>query len=277
MEGSLKEKVAIITGASRGIGKAVAKRLAKEGVRVVLAAKTAEPHPKLPGTIFDAKREIEKEGGCALAVPTDVRFEDQIQRLVERTVEYFGRLDIVIHNAGAIFWENVENTPPKRLDLVWQVNCRAAFLLCHFSLPYLKRQGGHILLFSPPIDFRLLPGKVAYFISKFGMTMLTLGLSQEVKSDSIAVNSLWPATLIESQATRHFRLGEPRHWRKPEIVADAVCCVVRRPPSEVTGQVLIDEEVLREEGVEDFSSYNCAPDGEPIRIVDTPWEIPKKE
>lgn len=266
----LKGRVAIITGASRGIGRAIALRLAQEGVAVVIAAKTAEPDPRLPGTIYTTAAEVEALGGRALPLQVDVRNEDAIQQMVAQTIETFGRIDILVNNAGALWWYPVLETPPKRFDLVMDVNLRGAFLCSQAVLPHMIAQRwGHILTMSPPIDLSVLPGKVAYMISKFGMTMLALGLAEEVREHNIAVNALWPRTLIESQATIGWNLGTPKHWRKAEIMADAVYEIVRRPPASLTGRALIDEEVLREAGITDFSVYNCTPDGEPMEIS---WE-----
>ncbi len=267
---TLSGRVAIITGASRGIGRAIALRLAKEGVAVVIAAKTAEPDPRLPGTIYTVAEEVQASGSHALPVQVDVRDENAVQRMVEQTMQTFGRIDILVNNAGALWWYPVLETPPKRFDLVMDVNLRGAFVCSQAVLPHMMAQRwGHIINMSPPIDFSVLPGKVAYMISKFGMTMLAFGLAEEVKEYNIAVNALWPRTLIESQATIGWNLGTPQQWRKADIMADAVYEIVRRPPASLTGRALIDEEVLREAGVTDFSVYNCTPDGEPMEIV---WE-----
>jgi len=264
----LAGRVAIITGASRGIGRAVALKLAKEGAAVVIAAKTAEPDPRLPGTIYTVAQEVEALGGRALPLRVDVRDENALQMMVDKTLETFGRVDILVNNAGALWWYPVVETPPKRFDLVIQVNLRASFIASHLVLPHMIAQRwGHIITMSPPIDLSVLPGKVAYMISKFGMTMLALGLAEEVREHNVAVNALWPRTLIESQATIAWGLGTPKQWRKADIMADAVYEIVRREPHTCTGNAFIDEEVLREAGVTDFSIYNCTPDGEPLGIV----------
>lgn len=266
----LAGRVAIITGASRGIGRAVALKLAKEGAAVVIAAKTAEPDPRLPGTIYTVAQEVEALGGRALPLRVDVRDENALQMMVDKTLETFGRVDILVNNAGALWWYPVVETPPKRFDLVIQVNLRASFIASHLVLPHMIAQRwGHIITMSPPIDLSVLPGKVAYMISKFGMTMLALGLAEEVREHNVAVNALWPRTLIESQATIAWGLGTPKQWRKADIMADAVYEIVRREPHTCTGNAFIDEEVLREAGVTDFSIYSCTPDGEPMEIV---WE-----
>jgi citronellol/citronellal dehydrogenase len=264
----LQGRVAIITGASRGIGRAIALRLAKEGVAVVIAAKTAEPDPRLPGTIHTVAEEVAALGGRALPLQVDVRDENALQRMVDATLETFGRIDILVNNAGALWWYPVLETPPKRFDLVMQVNLRASFVAAQLVLPTMMQQRwGHIVNMSPPIDLSVLPGKVAYMISKFGMTMLALGLAEEVREHNIAVNALWPRTLIESQATIAWGLGTPKQWRKADIMADAVYELVRREPHTCTGKAWIDEDLLREAGVTDFSVYNCTPDGEPMEIV----------
>jgi citronellol/citronellal dehydrogenase len=266
----LQGRVAIITGASRGIGRAIALRLAKEGVAVVIAAKTAEPDPRLPGTIHTVAEEVAALGGRALPLQVDVRDENALQRMVDATLETFGRIDILVNNAGALWWYPVLETPPKRFDLVMQVNLRASFVAAQLVLPTMMQQRwGHIVNMSPPIDLSVLPGKVAYMISKFGMTMLALGLAEEVREHNIAVNALWPRTLIESQATIAWGLGTPKQWRKADIMADAVYELVRREPHTCTGNAWIDEDLLREAGITDFSVYNCTPDGEPMEIV---WE-----
>jgi citronellol/citronellal dehydrogenase len=264
----LQGRVAIITGASRGIGRAIALRLAREGVAVVIAAKTAEPDPRLPGTIYTVAEEVAALGGRALPIRVDVRDENALQRMVDATLETFGRIDILVNNAGALWWYPVLETPPKRFDLVMQVNLRASFVASQLVLPtMIQQRWGHIITMSPPIDLSVLPGKVAYMISKFGMTMLALGLAEEVREHNIAVNALWPRTLIESQATIAWGLGTPKQWRKADIMADAVYELVRREPHTCTGKAWIDEDLLRKAGITDFSVYNCTPDGEPMEIV----------
>ncbi|MEW5853214.1 MAG: SDR family oxidoreductase [Myxococcota bacterium] len=264
---SLKGRVAVITGASRGIGRVIALALARQGVDVVLAAKTVEPHPKLPGTLLGVKAEVEALGVKALAVQTDVRDETQIERLRDETQKAFGRCDILINNAGALWWKNVLETPAKRFDLVVGVNARAAFLCAQAFLPLMmERKWGHIINMSPPIDLRYAPGHVAYLISKYGMTLLTHGLAEEVRDHNIAVHSLWPATAVESEATRQWGLGDESQWRKADILADATLALVQKEPSVRSGKAWIDEDVLKAEGVTDFEKYNCVPGGTPLRI-----------
>lgn len=264
----LTGRVAIITGASRGIGRAVALGLARQGCAVVIAAKSTESTDKLPGSIHTVAEEVAQLGGQALAIQVDVRDEQQIENLVTRTRERFGRIDILINNAGALWWRPLLDTPAKRFDLVMAVNARAAFLMSRAVLPsMIERRWGHILNFSPPIDLRVVPGKIAYFISKFGMTLLSHGLAEEVRQDNIAVNALWPVTIIESQASINWGLGSREQWRKPEILVDCVLRLARKEPAEVTGQALLDEEFLRREGVTDFSPYACVPGTNPQPIA----------
>lgn len=259
-------RVAIVTGSSRGIGRAIALGLARAGCAVVVAAKSTESSDKLPGTIHTVAAEIEQAGSQALAVQVDVRDEAQIETLVARTMERFGRIDILVNNAGALFWKPVSETPAKRFDLVMAVNARAAFLCSRAVLPAMTAQRwGHIINMSPPLDLSIVPGRVAYAISKLGMTLLTHGLAAEVRNHNIAVNSLWPVTIIESQASINWGLGGPAMWRKPDILVDCVLRLVQKSPAELTGQALLDEDFLRAEGVTDFSGYACVPGTNPPR------------
>jgi citronellol/citronellal dehydrogenase len=264
---NLSGKVAIVTGASRGIGRSVALGLARAGCHIVVAAKSTESTTALPGSIYSVADEIRSAGVQALPARVDVRDSDQIDTLVAQTIEHFGRVDILINNAGALWWQALVDTPPKRFDLVMGVNVRAAFCASRAVLPHMMRQGaGHIVNFSPPIDYQALPGRIAYCVSKFGMTLLTLGLAEEVRPHNIAVNSLWPATIIESQASINWKLGDPARWRKPEIITDCVLRIVDKPAAELTGQALIDEDFLRAQGVTDFSQYACVPGTQPPRM-----------
>ena len=257
-------KVALITGASRGIGRALATRLAAEGVHVMVAAKTTEPHPKLPGTVQETAEACTAQGTEAAWVKMDVRDDAQVQAGVEETVRRFGRLDIAIHNAGALWWKPIVETPVKKFDLVMDVNVRAAYSLAYHAIPHMKDAGGgHFLVMSPPIDLSAFPGKVAYLISKFGMSMVALGLAEEHRADGIAANALWPETAIESSATVNFGLGGPSMWFKADIVADAAWDVLHRPPSVRTGQTLLVMDVLRAAGINDFTAYRCDPSSEP--------------
>jgi citronellol/citronellal dehydrogenase len=265
----LENRTAIITGSSRGVGRAVALALAAEGCDVVLAAKTVEPHPTLPGTIHTVAAEVEALGRRALPVKTDVRDPEQIGSMVEQAVAAFGRVDILINNAGAAWWYGIEETPPKRFDLVMDVNCKGPFFACQAVLPHMKSAGwGHIVNMSPPIVPKMAKGKIAYMISKFGMTLVSQGLAGELEGTGVAVNSLWPVTLVESLATINLGLGAAKDWRKADILADATVAVVTTPPAARTGQALLDEDVLREAGVTDFDRYACVPGTTPMRI---PW------
>jgi citronellol/citronellal dehydrogenase len=264
---SFQGRVALVTGASRGIGRSIALGLAREGCHIVVAAKSTESTEKLPGSIYTVAKEVEALGVQALPVQVDVRFAKQIEDMVTQARQRFGRIDILVNNAGALWWQPVVDTPPKRFDLVMGVNARAAFCACRAVLPVMQeRRWGHVINMSPPIDLRFVPGRVAYCISKFGMTLLTHGLSEEARPFNIGVNSLWPVTIIESQASINWNLGGPAAWRKPEILVDCVLRLVRKEPLEVTGQALLDEDFLRDEGVTDFGPYACVPGTEPPRV-----------
>jgi len=267
VSGRLEGRVVLITGASRGIGRVMALTLAGEGAAVGVAAKSVRSRKHLPGSVHTVAGEIVAAGGRALAVPCDVRDADGIEAAVAAVVERFGRLDAFVHNAGALWWRPVADTPMKRYDLVQEVNVRAAFAGAHASIPHLRNAGGgHLVFCSPPLDVDALPGRTAYLISKFGMTLLALGLAGELRGDGIAANALWPATAIESQATINYEIGSPRDWRKPQIVADALLEILTTPGTALTGRALIDEDFLRERGWTDFRRYRCDPDHEPPRI-----------
>lgn len=265
----LENKVAIVTGASRGVGRAVALALAREGASVTLAAKTVEPHPKLPGTLGSVAAEIEALGGKALTVQTDVRDPEQIDRMVAKTAEKFGRVDILVNNAGAAWWYGVPETPANKWNLVNEVNGRATFLASRAAFAEMKKNKfGHIVNMSPPIKPEMAEGKVAYMISKFAMTLCTIGMAPEFAHDNVAVHSLWPVTLIESYATINLGLGGPENWRKADILADATVALVTADPKTTTGKAWIDEDVLRAAGVTDFAKYACVPGTTPMPI---PW------
>jgi citronellol/citronellal dehydrogenase len=264
---TLEGRAAIVTGASRGIGRAIALGLAREGCKVVIAAKSTQPRENLPGSIFTVAAEIESLGGEALPVQVDVRDEAQIESMLAKTLEQFGRVDLLVNNAGALHWQGILDTPAKRFDLVMGVNARAAFLCCRAVLPTMIKQGtGNIINMSPPLDLAMVPGRIAYAISKLGMTLLTHGLAEEARPHNIAVNSLWPVTIIESQASINWGLGTRAQWRKPDILVDCVLRLARKERLEVTGQALLDEDFLRAEGVTDFSGYACVPGTEPPRL-----------
>ncbi|HEX7045545.1 MAG TPA: NAD(P)-dependent oxidoreductase [Burkholderiales bacterium] len=265
---SLRGKTLFITGASRGIGLAIGLRAARDGANVAIAAKTTEPHPKLPGTIYTAAKEIEAAGGRALPLAVDIRFEDQIAAAVDRTVATFGGIDILVNNASAIFLAGTVDTPMKRFDLMHQINTRGTFACSQACIPHLKRaENPHILNLSPPLnmDARWFAPHLAYTMAKYGMSMCVLGMSEELRRDGIAVNALWPRTPIETAAVRNLLGGEAtiRGSRKPEIVADAAYAILTKDSRSCTGNFFIDEEVLRAEGVTDFEQYACVP-GAPL-------------
>lgn len=264
---TLNDRVAIITGASRGIGRAIALGLAQKGCKVVIAAKSITSHDKLPGSIYTVAKEVEQLGGQALPLRLDVREADQIEAMAGATLQKFGRIDILINNAGALWWQPLLETPAKRFDLVMGVNARAACLTCRAVLPaMIEQRWGHIINLSPPLDLSMVPGRIAYSISKLGMTLLTHGLAEEVKQYNVAVNSLWPVTIIESQASINWQLGIKEMWRKPDILVDCVLRLVQKPPTTLSGQALLDEDFLRAEGVEDFAGYACVPGTNPPRL-----------
>jgi citronellol/citronellal dehydrogenase len=264
---ALQGQVAIVTGSTRGIGRSIALGLARAGCNVVVVGKSTESTEKLPGSIFSVAAEVEALGAQSLPVQVDVRDAEQIESMAAQALDRFGRIDLLVNNAGALHWAGILDTPPKRFDLVMDVNTRAAFLCCRAVLPAMIRQGrGHIVNMSPPLDLSILPGRVAYGISKLGMTLLTLGLAEEVRRHNVAVNSLWPVTIIESQASINHHLGTPAMWRKPDILTDCVLRLARKEPSEVTGRALLDEDFLRAEGVTDFDGYACVPGSNPPRL-----------
>jgi citronellol/citronellal dehydrogenase len=259
-----------VTGASRGIGKALAIRLAREGADVVVAAKSERSTEHLPGSIHETADEIRTLGPRALAVPTDVRDEEAVRRMIGRTIEEFGRIDILVNNAGAIWLQPILQTPPKRFDLVMGVNVRAAFIACHYALPHMvKQQWGHVLNMCPLLSTRPSPGKVAYMISKLGMAYVALGLAAEHAADNIAGNTLWPRTIIESQASINWKMAGRSQWRTPEILCDAAMAILAQEPSACTGRQWIDEQALAElAGITDFDRYWCEgkPPANPIYI-----------
>jgi citronellol/citronellal dehydrogenase len=252
-------KTLFITGASRGIGKAIALRAAQDGANVVVAAKTTEPHPKLPGTIHTAAEEIEKAGGVALAVPTDIRFDDQVDAAVAKAVERFGGIDILVNNASAIHLAGTLDMPMKRYDLMFDINARGSFLCAQRCLPNLRKAPNpHILNLSPPLRFdaRWFAAQGAYALAKYAMSVWVLEMSEEFRDEGIAVNALWPRTTIDTEAIRLIMGEEMRQrCRLPEIVADAAHAILTKDSRSFTGQFCIDEEVLRAAGVTDFSRY----------------------
>ena len=264
--GALEGRTVFITGASRGIGKAIALRLAKEGANIIVAAKSVEENPKLGGTIFSAAEEIEEAGGKALAVQCDIRFEEQIKDAVDKAVETFGGIDILINNASAISLMPSEQTTPKQFDLMHDINVRGTFFVSQACIPHLKKSSNaHIITLSPPINLapKWLKNHVAYTMAKYNMTMIALGLAEELKKYKIASNSLWPKTTIATAAVRNLLGGETliKMSRNPEIMADAVYYIVSKPSAECTGNCFIDEEVLATEGITDLDHYAVTPGG----------------
>ncbi|MEO6132820.1 MAG: NAD(P)-dependent oxidoreductase [Saprospiraceae bacterium] len=263
----LQGKSAIITGSSRGIGLAIAKKLASEGVNVVIAAKTIEPHPKLPGTIYTSAEEIKAAGGQALAVVLDLRDEEQIQNVVRETVSHFGGIDILVNNASAIFLAGIEHTPAKKYDLMHQINVRGTYLMSQACIPYLKKSNhAHILTLSPPVDMnvRWFENHTAYTMSKYGMSMVMFGLAAEFKPYKIAANALWPKTTIATAAVQNLLGGDAlmKQSRWPSIVADAAYYILSQDPATETGMFYTDEEILMRNGITDFSGYAVDPSSE---------------
>jgi len=266
---SLNGRVAIITGASRGIGREIALTFARDGARaVVVAAKSTESTPQLPGSIFTVAKEVTELGSEGVPIKCDVRNDKEIEDMVEETVRRFGRIDILINNAGALWWKKMIDTDMKRYDLINQINVRATYACTRACLPHMLRQGfGRVVIMSPPISLHGLDGKVAYFISKFGMTLIAHGLGKELKGTGITVNALWPATMVESFATINHKLGEKSLWRKASIIADSTLGIVTEG-NDFTGSALIDEEYLRKyKAMTDFTQYRCDPNVEPPNIA----------
>ena len=260
MTRTLTGRTILMSGGSRGIGLAIAERAARDGANVAILAKTDAPHPKLEGTIHTAAAAIEAAGGRALPILGDVRSEESVQEAVDRTVERFGGIDIVVNNASAIDLSPTEELPMKKYDLMQDINCRGSFLLAKTALPQLKAsEAAHVLTLSPPINLapRWAGGHLGYTIAKYGMSLVTLGLAEEWATYGIAANSLWPRTAIATAAVENLLGGEQTmaRSRSPQIMADAAHAILTRDPAEFTGHFLIDDDVLAEEGVTDLSSY----------------------
>jgi len=263
---TFKDRTIFITGGSRGIGKAIGLRLAREGANIVIAAKSVEENPKLGGTIFSAAKEMEEAGGKALAVQCDIRFEDQVQNAVDKAVETFGGIDVLINNASAIALVPVEQITPKQFDLMHDINVRGTFFVSKACIPYLKKGSNpHIITLSPPVNLakKWFGNHVAYTMSKYNMTMIAMGLSEELKKYNIASNSLWPKTTIATAAVKNLLGGEAliKMSRHPEIISDSVYFILSKPSTECTGNAFIDEEVLALEGITDLSKYSVVPGG----------------
>ena len=264
---SLRGKTLFITGASRGIGLAIGVRAARDGANVVIAAKTAEPNPKLPGTVFTAAEEIDKAGGAGLPILCDIRFEDQVAAAVKKAVEKFGGIDILVNNASAIHLTGTEHTPMKRYDLMHQINTRGTFVCSQACIPFLRKASNpHILNISPPLNMeeRWFAPHVAYTMAKFGMSMCVLGMAGELRRDGIAVNALWPRTAIATAAVQNLLGGEEamRGSRKPSIMGDAAHAILTKPAREFTGKFCIDDDVLKAEGKTDLGEYAMDPNAQ---------------
>ena len=260
---NLKGKTIFISGASRGIGLAIVKRAAADGANVAIAAKTVEPNPRLPGTIHSAAAEVEAAGGKALAIQCDIRDEEQVVAAAKQTAETFGGIDILVNNASAINLTATEATPMKRFDLMFGVNVRGTFLCTQACLPYLKKSGErqrnpHVLTLSPPLNMepRWFAPHAAYTMAKYGMSMCVLGHAEEFRSYGIAVNALWPRTVIQTAALQMIPGIQPEHCRTPEIMADAAYAVLTSDAAATTGNFFIDDEVLKKAGVSDFGRYS---------------------
>jgi citronellol/citronellal dehydrogenase len=264
MAGTLRDRTIVMSGGSRGIGLAIAVRAAEDGANVALLAKTDQPHPKLPGTIHTAAEAIEEAGGRALPVVGDVRDDETVAAFVADAAKTFGGVDIVVNNASAIDLRGTEQLDPKRYDLMQSINVRGTFMLTRAAMPWLRESDhAHVLTLSPPIDLdpKWLGPHLGYTLSKYGMSMCTLGFAAELAEDAVAVNSLWPRTMISTAAVQNLLGGEEaiQRSRTPEIVADAAYEVLVRPPADRTGQLLLDDEVLRDAGITDLEPYRADP------------------
>jgi citronellol/citronellal dehydrogenase len=276
---SLSGKTLFITGASRGIGLAIALRAACDGANVAIAAKTEQPHPKLPGTIYTAAEEVERAGGKALPLAVDVRDEEAVKAAIAQTAQTFGGLDFVVNNASAIHLTPVAETEMRRFDLMHQINTRGTFMVCKYAIPYLERAANpHILMNSPPLDLRenFFAGSTGYSIAKFGMSLVVLGLAGELRPKGIAVNALWPRTTIATSAIRNLLGGDEvvRMSRTPEIMADAAYQIFLQDAKRFTGHFLIDDTFLAEQGVSDFERYRVDPDAPLNQSIFVP-DLPK--
>ena len=245
-------RVAVITGASRGIGRAVARRLAAEGAAIVVAAKSLDPHPTLPGTITDCVEAIRADGGTATPFQVDVRDEAQVEAMVQHAIDEYGRIDYLFNNAGAIFLGPVVAVPPKKYDLMFQVNARAAHATAHYALPHMvAAKFGHVVNFSPPLHVGPSVGMAPYMTTKFGMTRLAMAIAEEHRADNVAANTIWPVTMIDTAAVRVNGMGDESQYRTPEIIADAMSELLSRDPADCTGNQFTDEQILRSAGASD--------------------------
>lgn len=266
---SLKDKTVFITGGSRGIGKAIALRLAAEGANIVIAAKSVEENPKLGGTIHSSAEEVERAGGKALAVQVDIRFEDQVQAAVDQAVETFGGIDILINNASAIALTGTEKTDPKKFDLMFNINVRGTFMVTRACIPHLKKSGGHILTLSPPVNMnpKWLKGHLAYTLAKYNMSLMAMGWAAELKNEKVLSNALWPVTTIDTAAVRNVLGGDTlaKMSRTTDIVADAAYFILSDDSTENSGHCYTDEEILAKHGVTDLGKYSVVAAGKLYR------------
>ena len=265
-------KVALITGSTRGIGKTIAETLAKEGYNIVVAGKSIKNNNKLPGTIYSVKDELQNKYNIdVLACKLNLTDDTSIIKTVQKTIDKFGKIDILINNAGALYWDNIENTPINKYDLINNVNGRGSFYLSKLCLEHMKKRNyGHIIMHSPPLsewnNKDIYTYKTGYLISKYAMTMTALGISAEYKDYNIAANTIWPKKAIESYATKNNNLGNKTQWRKPNIIADVILEIINENPKTFSGNQLIDEEYLTKKGVNDFSKYRCVETNEPVDL-----------
>ena len=269
-------KTALITGASRGIGKVIAEKFASEGIRVLIASKSVAENKNLPGTIYSVQNEIVEKYPDSEVHPfyLDVRDDNNIKSVVKEIHKSYGAIDILINNAGALYWKDITKTPTKKYDLINDVNVRGSFILSRYCIKQMvkEKKAGHIIMHSPPLpnpkDKKIYKDKTAYMISKYGMTMTAMGISEEYKKYGITGNTIWPATAIETAAVINNGLGTKEMWRKPEIIADAIWEIINENPREFTGNQLIDEDYLRTKGVNDFSKYQVIQGSEPPKLMD---------
>lgn len=270
-------KVAIITGSTRGIGRQLALDLARKGYNITVTGKTIESTQNLPGNIYSVSEEVKDIGVDALPYQLDVRYDTQMVNCIKETYDKWGRIDVLINNAGALWWKSILETPNFRYDLINDINSRASFIMSKEAIPYmLKNDGGNIINFSPPfsngkeLSFNIsdLKGKTAYLISKFGMTLGAMGIAEEFRGKGISSNTLWPLRPVESYALINHKLGKKKHWRKSSIISDSVLKILEEDKNTFTGHQLIDEDYLRSKGIIDFDIYNCVPGSRPPKLND---------
>ena len=267
MANSLAGRVAVVTGASRGIGRAATLALARQGCDVVVTAKSTQEQEGLEGTIFSVADEAEALGVRALPFQLDVRDSDRVADMVSTVVKELGAPGVVLCNASALWWKPIEHTPMARYDLIHSINSRGTFAVTQACLPHMREAGwGHVITQSPPLVLDKLAGMTAYYSSKFGMTLTALGVAQEYRGRGVAGNAIWPTTLVESAAVRNHQLGEAKLWRKADVLTDAIVSIASEDPSTFTGHMLLDEPYLRSKGVTDFDKYQCVPGHEPPKL-----------